>query len=60
MQQGKARLELANQTLRLQHQKELETRDEELEEIKGTTSKKVLGWASNGVGYRELHIELDR
>ena len=41
LQQGKARLELANQTIKQQHQKELEGREEELEQVKNTMSKKL-------------------
>ena len=41
VQQGKARLELANQTLRQQHQKELETREEEMERTKAAMNTKV-------------------
>ena len=40
-QQVKARLELANKTLRQQQQKELESREEELEAVKSTMNKKV-------------------
>ena len=41
LQQGKARLELANQTLRQQHQKELELREEEIEQAKSAMNTKV-------------------
>ena len=41
LQQSKARLELAIQTTKQQHQKELESRDEEIEQIKNAMSKKV-------------------
>ena len=41
MQQSKARLELANQTLKQQHTKELEGREEELEQLKVTLNKKL-------------------
>lgn len=41
MQQTKARLELSNQTLKQQHVKELEGREEELEQIKVTLNKKL-------------------
>ncbi len=41
LQQTKARLELANQTLKQQHGKELEGREEELEQVKVTLNKKL-------------------
>lgn len=41
LQQAKARLELSNQTLKQQHSKELEGREEELEQVKVTLSKKL-------------------
>lgn len=41
LQQTKARLELSNQTLKQQHVKELEGREEELEQIKVTLNKKL-------------------
>ena len=41
LQQTKARLELANQTLKQQHVKELEGREEELEQVKVTLNKKL-------------------
>ena len=41
LQQTKARLELANQTLKQQHSKELEGREEELEQVKVTLNKKL-------------------
>ena len=54
LQQGKARLEVANQTLKAQHQKELEGREEELEQIKATTNKKL---KVLGDQVEELHEE---
>lgn len=41
LQQTKARLELSNQTLKQQHVKELEGREEELEQVKVILSKKL-------------------
>jgi myosin-18 len=41
LQQTKARLELSNQTLKQQHSKELEGREEELEQVKVTLNKKL-------------------
>lgn len=41
MQQAKARLELLNQTLKQQHSKELEGREEEMEQVKVTLNKKL-------------------
>lgn len=41
LQQTKARLELSNQTLKQQHGKELEGREEELEQVKVTLNKKL-------------------
>lgn len=41
LQQTKARLELANQTIKQQHAKELEGREEELEQVKVTLNKKL-------------------
>lgn len=41
LQQTKARLELSNQTLKQQHAKELEGREEELDQIKVTLNKKL-------------------
>ena len=52
LQQNKARLELANQTLRQQHQKELESREEEMERVKTAMNTKVRcggwGWCVGG------------
>ncbi len=41
LQQTKARLEISSQTTKQQHQKELEARDEEVEQIKNAMNKKV-------------------
>lgn len=41
LQQAKARLELSNQTQKQQHGKELEGREEELEQVKLTLNKKL-------------------
>ncbi len=41
LQQTKARLELSNLTLKQQHGKELEGREEELEQVKVTLNKKL-------------------
>ena len=41
LQQTKARLELSNQTQKQQHNKELEGREEELEQVKITLNKKL-------------------
>lgn len=41
LQQAKARLELSNQTIKQQHSKELEGREEELEQVKATLNKKL-------------------
>jgi myosin-18 len=54
LQQGKARLEVANQTLKAQHQKELESRDEEVEAMKGNMNKKL---KALGDQIEELHEE---
>lgn len=54
LQQSKARLEVANQTLKAQHQKEIEGRDEEVEEIKTTMNKKL---KVLGDQIEELHEE---
>ena len=54
IQQAKVRLELSNQTLKQQHQKELEGRDEELEQIKSTMNKKI---KSLGQQLEEMHEE---
>ena len=54
LQQSKARLEVSNQTLKAQHQKELESREEELEQIKTTMNKKL---KSLGDQIEELHEE---
>lgn len=50
LQQSKARLELANQTLKQQHQKELEARDEEMEQLKSSMTKKVC------MGMFQIHL----
>ena len=50
LQQNKARLELANQTLRQQHQKELEAREEEMERAKTAMNTKVRCGGRKGVG----------
>ena len=54
LHQAKARLEVANQTLKAQHQKELEGRDEEVEQIKTTMNKKT---KTLGDQIEELHEE---
>ena len=41
VQQTKARLELSTQTIKQQHQKELEGRDEEIEQLRTTMNKKL-------------------
>lgn len=41
LQQTKARLELSNQTLKQQHEKELEGHEEELEQVRVTLNKKL-------------------
>lgn len=41
LQQTKARLELSNQTLKQSHGTELEGREQELEQVKNTMSKKL-------------------
>ena len=41
LQQSKARLELSNQTLKQQHQKELEGREEEVEQVRTAMNKKL-------------------
>lgn len=41
LQQSKARLELSNQTLKQQHQKELEGREEEIEQVRTAMNKKL-------------------
>ncbi len=41
LQQTKARLELSNQTLKQSHVQELEGREQELEQVKNTMSKKL-------------------
>lgn len=41
LQQLKARLELSNQTLKQQHQKELEGREEEVEQVRTAMNKKL-------------------
>lgn len=43
LQQSKARLELSNQTLKQQHQKELEGREEEVEQVRTAMNKKLKG-----------------
>eukprot|EP00731_Ephydatia_muelleri_P023185 Em0015g768a len=54
LQQNKARLELANQTLRQQHQKELEAREEEMERAKTVMNTKIKTLQSQ---VDELHME---
>ena len=54
LQQTKARLELSNQTLKQQHSKELEGREEELEQLKVTLNKKL---KSLGQQLEETHEE---
>ena len=54
LQQAKARLEVANQTLKAQHQKELEGREEEVGAIKTTMNKKL---KTLGDQIEELHEE---
>ena len=39
--QGKSRLELSMQPLRTSHQKEMESREEEMDQLQSTMSKKV-------------------
>ena len=54
LQQSKARLEVANQTLRQQHQKEMEGRDDDAEQIKATMHKKLKSLTQQ---LEELHEE---
>ena len=54
LQQAKARLEVANQTLKGQHQKELEGREEEVEAMKTNMNKKL---KALGDQIEELHEE---
>ena len=54
LQQAKARLEVANSTLKAQHQKELEGREEEVEAMKTNMNKKL---KTLGNQIEELHEE---
>lgn len=54
LQQTKARLEVANQTLRQQHQKEMEGRDDDAEQLKASMQKKVKSLTQQ---LEELHEE---
>jgi len=54
LQQTKARLELSQQTLKHQHIKELESREEDLEQVKGTLNKKLKALTQQ---LEELHEE---
>ena len=54
LQQSKARLELSNQTLKQQHQKELEGREEEVEQVRTTMNKKLKALSQQ---LEEMHEE---
>ena len=54
LQQAKARLEVTNSTLKAQHQKELEGREEEVETVKTSMNKKL---KALGDQIEELHEE---